>query len=199
MKRIVLATANVNKAAEIKKILGNDFDIITMAELGIDADIIEDGQTFEDNALIKVRTLKGLIKDPEAIIIGDDSGLAVDALAGEPGVYSARYAGENVTYADNNIKLLKELETIPDQKRGAEFITVVAILYPDGDEVLCKGCVRGKIARALIGQGGFGYDPLFIHAESGRSYGQMSEEEKNTISHRALALEKVKKCLLKNK
>ncbi len=199
MKKIVLATANVNKAAEIKKILENDFEIVTMAQLGIEIDIVEDGQTFEDNALIKVRTLRGLIKDPEALIMGDDSGLTVDALGGEPGVYSARYAGENVTYADNNRKLLKELESVPDQKRGAEFITVVAILYPDGQEVLCKGRVRGKIARGLIGEGGFGYDPLFIHEESGRSYGEMSEEEKNAISHRALALEKVKNVLLRNK
>lgn len=196
METIILATANPNKAIEIKNLLKNDVEVLTMKDLGIDIDIIEDGQTFEENALIKVRTLKPFIEQ-EAIIIGDDSGLSVDALAGQPGVYSARYAGENVTYKDNNIKLLKEMETIPDPKRGATFITVMAILYPDGQEIICKGMVRGKIARDFIGHGGFGYDPLFIHEESGRSYGEMTEDEKNKISHRALAIKKVKDHLLK--
>lgn len=197
MKRIVLATGNQNKAKEIRKILDDGFEVMTMKELGIETEIIEDGETFEENALIKVRAINALIKDRDAIIMGDDSGLSVDALDGAPGIYSARYAGENVTYSDNNKKLLAEMQDVSDDQRGASFITVVAILLPDGHEVTCQGLVRGKIARDFIGEGGFGYDPLFIHEESGRCYGEMTEDEKNAISHRALALEKAKAILLK--
>lgn len=199
METIILATSNPDKAIELKKLLNHDFEVVTMKDLGIDIDIIEDGKTFKENALIKVRTLNQLIVGRDGIIIGDDSGLSVDALGGKPGVYSARYAGDKVTYQDNNDKLLKEMEAVPDDQRGAEFITVVAILFPEGKEVICQGIVRGRIARDFIGRGGFGYDPLFIHEKTGRSYGEMSDDEKNAISHRAIAIQMVKEVLLKNK
>lgn len=192
---IILATNNLHKAIEIKAMLNNDFEVLTMKDIGIDIEIIEDGKTFEENALIKVRALKSFLKDRKAIIIADDSGLSVDALDGKPGVYSARYAGEDVSYQDNNEKLLKEMKNLPDQKRGAEFVTVIAILYPDGKEVTCEGRVRGRIARDFRGDGGFGYDPLFIDEETGRSFGEMSEVEKNAISHRAKAILKLKEIL----
>jgi XTP/dITP diphosphohydrolase len=112
MKTIVLATGNQNKAKEISQILGDDFEVLTMTELGIDDDIIEDGDTFEENALIKVRAVNAQIKKRDAIIMGDDSGLSVDALDGAPGIFSARYAGEEVTYTDNNLKLLREMAAV---------------------------------------------------------------------------------------
>ncbi|MDI3537283.1 MAG: XTP/dITP diphosphohydrolase, partial [Eubacteriaceae bacterium] len=114
MKTIVLATGNQNKVKEIGQILGADFEVLTMTELGIDDDIIEDGETFEENALIKVRAVNAQIKKRDAIIMGDDSGLSVDALDGAPGIFSARYAGEEVTYTDNNLKLLREMAAVDD-------------------------------------------------------------------------------------
>ncbi|WKY47491.1 RdgB/HAM1 family non-canonical purine NTP pyrophosphatase [Eubacteriaceae bacterium ES3] len=192
MKTIVLATGNQNKAREIGQILGSDFEVLTMTELGIEDDIVEDGDTFEENALIKVRTVNARIKKRDAIIMGDDSGLSVDALDGAPGIYSARYAGEHVSYSDNNEKLLKEMAEVSDENRGASFITVIALLFPDGREETCEGVVRGHIARNLSGQGGFGYDPLFIHEETGRCYAEMAEDEKNAVSHRGVALKKAK-------
>jgi XTP/dITP diphosphohydrolase len=194
MKTIVLATGNQNKAKEISQILGDDFEVLTMTELGIDDDIIEDGDTFEENALIKVR-VNAQIKKRDAIIMGDDSGLSVDALDGAPGIFSARYAGEEVTYTDNNLKLLREMAAVDDDKRGASFVTVIALLFPDGREETCEGIVRGHIARDFAGSGGFGYDPLFIHEETGRCYAEMTEAEKNAVSHRGVALKRAKSLL----
>ncbi|MDK2935283.1 MAG: XTP/dITP diphosphohydrolase [Eubacteriaceae bacterium] len=195
MKTIVLATGNQNKAKEISQILGDDFEVLTMTELGIDDDIIEDGDTFEENALIKVRAVNAQIKKRDAIIMGDDSGLSVDALDGAPGIFSARYAGEEVTYTDNNLKLLREMAAVDDDKRGASFVTVIALLFPDGREETCEGIVRGHIARDFAGSGGFGYDPLFIHEETGRCYAEMTEAEKNAVSHRGVALKRAKSLL----
>lgn len=194
MKTIVLATGNRHKAVELKEMLGGDYEIKTMGEMGIDVDIIEDGQTFEDNALIKVHAIAPFLKGRDVILMADDSGLEVDALNGAPGVYSARYAGEDVTYADNNAKLLKEMRDVPDEKRGAAFVCCMAAILPDGTTWTVRGTVRGSIARSLCGEAGFGYDPLFLVEGDGRSYAQMSEAEKNAISHRgrAVALAKEK-------
>lgn len=197
MKTIVLATGNKDKAREIKAMLDHKFEVKTMKEMGIDVEIIEDGETFEDNALIKVRTIKPFVKDPEMIIMGDDSGLSVDALDGAPGIYSARYAGEDVTYRDNNEKLLNAMKDVPEEKRGAEFVSVIAMILPDGQELTVRGTVRGKIAFDFMGEEGFGYDPLFIVEETGKSYAQMAPEEKNDISHRARAVERAKHILQK--
>jgi XTP/dITP diphosphohydrolase len=196
MKTILLATGNQDKAREIKAMLGGDFEVVTMKDLGIEIEIIEDGQSYEENALIKVRALKPYAQGKDMIIMGDDSGLSVDALNGEPGIYSARYAGENVSYADNNKKLLAVLAEVPEEKRGAAFITAIAMILPDGRELTCQGLVRGKIAFDYCGAGGFGYDPLFIHEETGRCYGAMTKAEKNRISHRAVAVANAKKLLL---
>lgn len=197
MRTIVLATGNKDKAREIKAMLDHKFDVKTMKEMGIDVEIIEDGETFEDNALIKVRTIKPFVTDPEMIIMGDDSGLSVDALNGAPGIYSARYAGEDVTYRDNNEKLLDAMKAVPEEKRGAEFVSVIAMVLPNGEELTVRGTVRGKIAFDFMGDEGFGYDPLFIVEETGKSYAEMAPEEKNQISHRARAVERVKQILQK--
>ncbi|WP_423055668.1 RdgB/HAM1 family non-canonical purine NTP pyrophosphatase [Acetobacterium carbinolicum] len=195
MRTILLATGNPDKARELKTMLGADFEVQTMKDVGIDIDIIEDGQTYEANALIKVRALQPLVKGNDLIIMGDDSGLSVDCLNGAPGIYSARYAGEEATYADNNKKLLKEMADVPEANRGAAFITVIAMILPDGRELCCEGLVRGKIAFDYCGVGGFGYDPLFIHEASGRCYGDMTKAEKNRLSHRAVAIAKARELL----
>lgn len=195
MKTIVLATGNKDKAKEIKAMLDHKFEVITMGQAGINIEIIEDGNTFEENALIKVRAVKPLVKDTDMIVMGDDSGLSVDALDGAPGIYSARYAGEDVSYQDNNEKLLKTMKNIPKEKRGAEFVSVIAMILPNGKELTVRGTVRGKIAFDFTGESGFGYDPLFIAEETGRSYAQMSAEEKNKVSHRARAVDQTRKIL----
>lgn len=195
MRTILLATANQDKATELKAILGADFEVQTMKDFGIDMDIIEDGLTFEANALIKVRALQPYVIGKDLIIMGDDSGLSVDCLNGAPGIYSARYAGDHVSYADNNQKLLQEMADVPEENRGAAFITAIAMILPDGRELTCEGLVRGKIAFDYCGAGGFGYDPLFIHEASGRCYGDMSKAEKNRLSHRAVAVEKAREIL----
>jgi XTP/dITP diphosphohydrolase len=195
MRTILLATGNKDKAKELKTMLGEDFEVLTMKDSGIEIEIIENGLTYEENALIKVRALKPYVQGKDIIIMGDDSGLSVDCLNGEPGIYSARYAGENVTYADNNEKLLKEMTGVQEAQRGAAFITAIAMIFPDGRELTCEGLVRGKIAPAYCGEGGFGYDPLFIHEASGRCYGEMTKDEKNRLSHRAVAIEKAREIL----
>ena len=195
MRTILLATGNQDKATELKAMLGADFEVQTMRDFGIDMDIIEDGLTFEANALIKVRALQPYVIGKDLIIMGDDSGLAVDCLDGAPGIYSARYAGDHVSYADNNQKLLQEMAAVPEENRGAAFITAIAMILPDGRELTCEGLVRGKIAFDYCGAGGFGYDPLFIHEASGRCYGDMSKAEKNRLSHRAVAVEKAREIL----
>ena len=195
MRTILLATGNQDKATELKAMLGADFEVQTMRDFGIDMDIIEDGLTFEANALIKVRALQPYVIGKDLIIMGDDSGLSVDCLNGAPGIYSARYAGDHVSYADNNQKLLQEMADVPEENRGAAFITAIAMILPDGRELTCEGLVRGKIAFEYCGAGGFGYDPLFIHEASGRCYGDMSKAEKNRLSHRAVAVEKAREIL----
>ncbi|MSS19942.1 RdgB/HAM1 family non-canonical purine NTP pyrophosphatase [Pseudoramibacter porci] len=189
--KIIVATSNNNKVKEIKDVLGSSFEIMTMGEAGIDVDIIEDGTTFEENALIKVRAIKPYVKDiNHTILLADDSGLCVDALDGEPGIFSARYAGLNVTYLDNNKKLLNAMKNVPLSERDAEFICSIALIFPDNEEWTCRSVVHGKIATELTGHDGFGYDPLFIENKSGLTYAQMSLEEKNEISHRAIAIKK---------
>ena len=197
MKTIVLATGNKDKAREIKAMLDHKFEVKTMKDMGIDTQIIEDGETFEDNALIKVRAIQPFVKDAEMIIMGDDSGLSVDALDGAPGIYSARYAGEDVSYRDNNEMLLNAMKDVPEEKRGAEFVSVIAMILPDGQELTVRGTVRGRIAYDFMGDEGFGYDPLFIVEETGKSYAQMAPEEKNAVSHRARAVARAKQILEK--
>ena len=183
--KIIAATANKGKAAEIEKIFGAlGFSVITMREAGIDSDPEENGKTFLENALIKSRAAHELAKD--AYIIADDSGLCVDALGGAPGIYSARYAGEGATDADKIDKLLGELEG--KEHRAAHFETAVALITPDGEEITAHGEVHGHILTAPEGENGFGYDPVFYCDEIGKTFAIASDDEKNAVSHRGRAL-----------
>lgn len=193
--KIVIATGNEHKKDEIKAVLGSKFDVVTMKEEAIDIDIVEDGATFEENALIKARALKEYTKEA---IIADDSGLMVDALDGRPGVYSARYAGEDATDEMNNEKLLLEMKHVPLENRSAKFICIMALILPNGEEHLFRGECKGYIDFTLNGQNGFGYDPLFVVNGLKKTFGELSAKEKNKISHRALALSKLTEMLMKN-
>ncbi|EIW00601.1 non-canonical purine NTP pyrophosphatase, rdgB/HAM1 family [Thermoanaerobacter siderophilus SR4] len=164
-----------------------------MADLGIKEDIEETGNTIEENALIKARFLKEKV---EGIVIADDTGLFVEHLNGQPGVYSARFAGENATYEDNNKKLLKLLEGVPYEKRKAYFKTVIAVVERE-KETLLEGKLEGHILDHPRGKNGFGYDPVFYVDNLGKSLAELTMEEKNKISHRADALMKLKNYILK--
>lgn len=185
--KIVLASRNAHKIREIKEILrsrtGRELDILSLDDIGYKGDIEENGTTFEENAVIKasVPAKMGYIG------IADDSGLAVDALGGDPGVYSARFAGEPCNDERNNEKLLDLLGDRTD--RSAKFVSVVAAVKPDGTSVVCRGECPGEILFEGKGNGGFGYDPLFWYEPLNKTFAQLTPEEKNSISHRARALE----------
>lgn len=181
--KIAIATNNPGKLREIRAILGGFFDeALSLADLGIDVDIEETGTTLTENALIKARTIRDLTGLPA---LADDSGLMVDALGGAPGVYSARYAGEEHDDKKNNALLLKNLEGKP---RDAKFCSVIALCYPDGRELTAEGSVEGTILEEERGKGGFGYDPLFFSPELGKTFAEATPEEKNSVSHRSRAL-----------
>ena len=183
--RIIAATKNKGKIKELEAILGNlNITIVSSEEIGLDVDVEETGDTFEKNALIKARAITMMCDEP---VLADDSGLCVDALDGRPGVYSARYAGENATDAEKMQKVLDELGETKNRK--AQFVSVVALIFPDGDEITAEGTVSGTITHEPIGDGGFGYDPIFYSDELKKTFAQATEEEKNKISHRARALE----------
>src|SRR6056297_265131 len=187
MKKMVLASQNKHKLKEIEKIT-KDFGIslITMAEAGLgDLDVVEDSDTFEGNSEKKAREV---MEASGLSAIADDSGLMVDALGGDPGVYSARFSGPGATYDSNNKKLLKLLKDLPQDKRTARFVSVITAVYTDGRKIVARGEVEGTIAFEEKGQGGFGYDPLFYVPQKGKTFAELSEDEKNAISHRANAL-----------
>ena len=217
MKTAILASQNKNKIREIQAILEKyDFSVISRDEAGIPTDDIEEtGTTFEDNSYLKARTIFDVIRQQPELsryldspVIADDSGLMVDALNGAPGVYSARYAGEGCTYDDNNVKLLSELKDIPQEGRGAQFVTVITLIYPDSDGVpqtaekngdvyvlAAKGVLKGHIASEKRGTEGFGYDPVFIPEGFDKTFAELGTDFKNTISHRAKALEELERLL----
>lgn len=197
MSKIVMASNNRHKIREIETFLrklcpndrnGEPFEILSLSDIGYTADIVEDGETFEDNALIKARTVAKL----GYIGIADDSGLCVDALNGEPGVYSARYAGGHDD-ADNNRKLLENMKDVPREQRGAHFVSVIACVFPDGRELVARGECPGTMLYEYRGNGGFGYDPLFLYEPMDKTFAEMNAEEKNAVSHRARAMEKFAK------
>ena len=191
--KIVLATGNKNKLREFREMLeSDDVSIISQKEFENYPEVIEDGQTFEENALIKARTIA---QHTGRITIADDSGLEVDCLGGAPGIYSARFAGEEADDDKNNQKLLKDLEGVPLGKRGAQFSCVIAVVSPSGVERTVKGEYRGCIIEGYRGQAGFGYDPIFLDKVSGLTYSEMSAQQKNSISHRARAIIELKKVL----
>lgn len=186
--KIVLASNNKNKIKEIKSILmrvGCDMEVSSLEEIGFHNEIVEDGTTFEENALIKARTVSAL----GYIGIADDSGLCVDALNGAPGIYSARYAGEPCDHQKNNEKILKALDGKEDEERSAAFVSVIACTLPCGKSFTVRGECRGRMLKTPAGDGGFGYDPLFLPDGFEKTFAELSFDEKNSISHRGRALE----------
>ena len=188
---IIVASGNKHKIQEIKDILKDmHFDVLSKDDVGLkDFEVIEDGDTLEENAIKKAAEIS---KKVDGIIIADDTGLFVEKLNGEPGVYSSRYAGENVTYEDNNKKLLKELRDVPMNERNAKFKTVMVIVLEDKSIRTVEGECKGKIAFESRGNGGFGYDPLFIVDGYNKTFAELGEEIKNNISHRANALKNLR-------
>ena len=182
--KLAIATNNAHKLQEIRAILSGQFDeLLSLKDLGIDVDVEETGTTLEENALLKARTIQAICHIPT---LADDTGLMVDALDGAPGVYSARYAGEEHNDASNRALLLKNLQN--EQNRNAHFATVIAIVYPSGDFITSKGRVEGEILREERGNEGFGYDSLFYSYELKKTFAEASQEEKNSVSHRGRAL-----------
>ena len=197
--KILLASHNKNKIAELQALMNSvsaDCEVLSMSDIGFNEEIVEDGDTFEANALIKSRKGASL----GYITVADDSGLMVDSLCGAPGVYSARYAGEECNNAANNEKLLRELSNVPFEERTARFVSVVTCSFPDGrEDIVVRGECNGKIIDEYRGSAGFGYDPLFLYEPMGKTFAEMSSEEKNSISHRGVAMKKFAKEFAKIK
>lgn len=193
MRDIVLATRNRHKRDELAALLSDlDVRIRTLDEFPNVPEVVEDGETCQANAIKKAKTVAAATG---MIAVADDTGLEVDALGGRPGVYAARYAGEQATYEDNWLKLLRELKGVPLARRTARFITVAAIASPEGDVQVAQGILDGQIAEEPSGSKGFGYDPVFLLPESGKTLAELSPEEKNRISHRAKAFAQVRQLL----
>ena len=193
MQRIIFATTNENKMKEIREIL-SDFpvEIFSLKEAGIKADIDENGSSFEENAAIKAEAIE---KMTGAIVLADDSGLEIDYLNGEPGIYSARYMGEETSYHVKNAHLIERLKGVPDEQRTARFVCCVAAAFPDRETAVVRGTIEGRIGYKEEGENGFGYDPLFFVTEKGKGMAEMTLEEKNEISHRSRAFTAMKAAL----
>ena len=195
MKKIIFATGNADKMKEIRKILADlDAEVVSMKEAGIQADIVEDGKTFEENAVIKATAISKLTSDGE-IVLADDSGLEIDYLNKEPGIYSARYMGEDTSYDIKNQALLDRLDGVPDEKRTARFVCAIAAAMPDGCCEVVRGTMEGIIGHKIAGENGFGYDPIFFLPECGCTSAELSPEKKNELSHRGEGLKKIRKIL----
>lgn len=193
-KRIVFATGNQDKMKEIRMILSDlGMPIYSMKEVGVEMDIVEDGTSFEENAEIKARAVARVLKDD--IILADDSGLEIDYLDKAPGIYSARFAGEDTSYDVKNRIFLDRLEGVPEEERTARFVCAVAAVFPDGSARTVRGTIEGRIAHEILGENGFGYDPIFYVPEYGCTTGEMSVELKNELSHRGKALRAMRKIL----
>ena len=193
-KRIIFATGNAHKMIEIKSILKDlGMPIYSMKEVGIDIDIVEDGTTFEENALIKARAIANLM--PEDIVLADDSGLEIDYLDKAPGIYSARFLGEDTPYIEKNTIILEKLKGVKDTDRTARFVCTIAAVFPGGSEEVVRGTIEGIIGHEIEGENGFGYDPIFYVPEMGCTTATMSPEKKNELSHRGNALRKMKAIL----
>ncbi|MBQ6798225.1 MAG: XTP/dITP diphosphatase [Oscillospiraceae bacterium] len=192
--RAVLASKNAHKLKEIAKITERfGMELVLQSELGLDLDPEENGTTFEENSMIKA---KAVMEASGMAAIADDSGLMVDALGGEPGIYSARYGGDACKNDKERYEyLLRKLENVPDEQRTAKFVSVITLLYPDGTSVIARGECPGIILREARGENGFGYDPVFYVKEDGLTMAEMSAERKNEISHRARALQALAKKL----
>lgn len=203
-RKIIFATGNAGKMREIREILGDmDMEILSMKEAGVETDIVEDGATFEENAVIKAKTVARALaaRDDaayeDAVVMADDSGLEIDALNGEPGVYSARYMGEDTPYSVKSGSLIERLAGVPDERRTARFVCAIAAVLPAGETVTTRGVIEGRVGYEEQGDNGFGYDPIFYVPEYGCTTAQLTEEEKNRISHRGKALRAMKEELWK--
>ena len=193
-RRIVFATGNENKMVEIRMILSDlGMPVYSMKELGVEADIVEDGISSEENAEIKARAISRLL--PDDIVLADDSGLEIDYLDKAPGIYSARFAGEDTSYDVKNCILLDKLEGIPEEERTARFVCAVAAAFPDGSVETVRGTIEGSIAQEMLGENGFGYDPIFYVPEYGCTTAQMDPDKKNELSHRGNALRAMRKII----
>lgn len=193
-KRIIFATGNPNKMKEIRMILQDlGMQIYSMKEMEIHEEIVEDGTSFEENAEIKARTIARLL--PQDIVLADDSGLEIDYLNGAPGIYSARFAGEDTSYDIKNRIFLDKLEGVPDEERTARFVCAIAAVFPDGEVQTVRGIMEGQIAHEIAGGNGFGYDPIFYLPECGCTTAELEPEKKNDLSHRGKALRAMREII----
>ena len=184
---IIFATGNQGKMREIRQILeGMDVEILSMKEAGIETDIVEDGADFTENALIKAKAIAAMT---DCIVLADDSGLEIDYLNKEPGIYSARYLGEDTSYDIKNADLLRRMEGVEEKLRTARFVCAIAAVMPDGEVLTTLGFIEGHIGYEPKGENGFGYDPIFYLPEYGCTSAELTEKEKNAISHRGRALQ----------
>ncbi len=191
--KIIFATENQGKMREIREIMADmDAEILSMKEAGIQADIVEDGATFEENAMIKA---KAVSQYTDAVVLADDSGLEIDYLNKEPGIYSARYMGEDTSYDIKNQALIDRLEGVPKEQRTARFVCAVAAVLPDGRTFMARGTMEGYIGWEPSGENGFGYDPILYLDEFGCASAALAPEQKNAISHRGKALRMMRDLL----
>ena len=194
MKRAIFATGNENKMREVREILAElPVEILSMKEAGISSDPDENGETFEENALIKAKAVAAVLPDQlkDSVVLADDSGLEVDAMDKMPGVQSARWMGHDTSYRIKNAKIIENLEGVPVEKRTARFVDAIAAVLPDGRDLVVRGVIEGKIGYEEKGENGFGYDPIFMLPDMSRSTAELSPEEKNEISHRGKALRQI--------
>ena len=204
MEKIIFATGNEHKMVEIRMILKDlGAEILSQKEAGISADIVEDGTTFEENALIKAKAIAEIISElPEyknTVVLADDSGLEIDYLNKEPGIYSSRYMGEDTSYDIKNQSFLDRMEGVPDEKRTARFVCAISAVFPDGSSEVVRGTMEGMIGHKIAGENGFGYDPVFFLPQYGCTSAELSPEKKNELSHRGEGLRKMRKILEEKK
>jgi XTP/dITP diphosphohydrolase len=193
MKELIIASKNEGKVREFKEMLEpKGFKVLSLLDLNEAPDVEETGKTFDENAILKAETISNMLKKP---VIADDSGLSIDALNGEPGVYSARYAGNEKNDEKNIEKVLEKLKGVPHEQRTARFQCVLALAIPGQKTITVEGVCEGIITKQPIGQNGFGYDPIFYVQEKGKTMAQLEKKEKNQISHRANALKKLEKII----
>ena len=193
--KFVLASQNKHKLVEMQSILSaHGVEVVLESELGLSVDVEENGSTFAENAMIKA---KAVMEATGEMVLADDSGFEVDCLNREPGIYSARYMGEDTPYSLKNAELLRRCQGVPEEERGARFVCVIACAYPDGTVDTATGVIEGRIAQEPKGENGFGYDPIFLLPERGCTTGELLPEEKNKISHRGIAVRKMVEILKK--
>ena len=190
-QKLVFATGNEDKTREFREILDPErYEVLSMKDAGVDITIVENGKTFEENAMIKARAVAAHVQN--VVVVADDSGLVVDALDGEPGIYSSRYLGEDTPYEKKNRIILERLEGIPKERRTARFVCAMAAVFPDGRELAVTGVMEGYIGFEAVGERGFGYDPIFFVEQYGTSTADITPEQKNEISHRGKALREIR-------